>query len=277
MEPRDRLILPPPALSGCLYGALLRDTRGRGLSGPALYNHFPASPLVTVTWVFHGALHLVEGGRIRPGALPAVSVAGPQPAPVTSWSPGAVLALTQAFKPEAWAALSGSAPGGVSPETRPLTEAVAPGPLRDAVGAVVGPEDLAGFEAALRPLWEERRPDAWQGAVGTGLGDWVRATVLRAATGSTGRSLRQAQRRVKALTGHSRRELALYAQVEALWQLARESEAPLAQVALEGGFSDQSHMGRAVRRVTGHSPAALTRAIAEDEAFWAYRLLGEWI
>ena len=89
--------------------------------------------------------------------------------------------------------------------------------------------------------------------------------------------MRQAQRRLKALTGHSARELAVYAQVEALWRLSRESDAPLAQVALEGGFSDQSHMGRAVRRVTGYSPSALTRAIEEEEAFWAYRLLGEWL
>ena len=76
MATRDRLILPPPALAGCLYGALLRDTRGRGLTGPALYNHFPASPLVAVTWVFHGRLHMVEDGLVCADPLPAISISG---------------------------------------------------------------------------------------------------------------------------------------------------------------------------------------------------------
>ena len=277
MATRDRLILPPPALTGCLYGALLRDTRGRGLSGAALYNHFPASPLVTVSWVFHGTLHMVDGGQVRPAPLPAISVAGPQSAPVTSWSPGDVLALTQSFKPEAWGALTGQSPDALAGRALALEEALPPGTLRDVFAAVARPEDLPGLEAALAPLWQAQRRAAGQGGASAGLADWVRSIVFRAATSETGRSVRQAQRRLKALTGHSARELAVYAQVEALWRLSRESDAPLAQVALEGGFSDQSHMGRAVRRVTGYSPSALTRAIEEEEAFWAYRLLGEWL
>ncbi|MCB1356634.1 MAG: AraC family transcriptional regulator [Maritimibacter sp.] len=274
MATRDRLILPPPALAGCLYGALLRDTRGRGLTGPALYNHFPASPLVAVTWVFHGRLHMVEDGLVCADPLPAISISGPSPAPVTSWSPGAVLALTQSFKPEAWAALTGAAPSAPAGPTGTL-DRLPPGPLRTALGAVSAPDDLPRLEAALVPLWQARRRGAGPGGAGHRLGDWVTSVLLRAATGGTGRSLRQAQRRLKALTGHSARDLALYAQVEALWQLSRDSDAPLARVALDGGFADQSHMGRAVRRVTGKSPAALIRAIAEDEAFWAYRLLGK--
>lgn len=273
----DRLILPPPALAGCLYGALLRDTRGRGLSDGALYNHFPASPLVTVTWVFHGVLHMVERGRVRPDALPAISVRGPQPGPLTSWSPGEIVALTQAFKPEAWGALTGQAPDALTGRAVALADALEPGPFHDALAAVGTPSDLTAFEAALAPMWTVRRPDAWTGAAGRGIGDWVRAMSLRVAVSDTGRSVRQAQRRLKALTGHNRRALDLYAQVEDLWRLSRDSDAPLAQVALDGGFADQSHMGRAVRRVTGYSPRALTRAIEEDEAFWAYRLLGTWL
>lgn len=43
----------------------------------------------------------------------------------------------------------------------------------------------------------------------------------------------------------------------------------------EAGFSDQSHVGRAVRRTTGFSPAKLNRLIQREEAFWCDRLLGE--
>lgn len=106
---QDRLILPPRAVARCLFGALLRDTRGRGLSGAELFNHFPASSLVSVNWVFSGVLHPVAG-EIGP-ALPRLMLAGPQSMPVTSWSPGAVLAVSLGIWPEAWRALSGQDPG----------------------------------------------------------------------------------------------------------------------------------------------------------------------
>jgi AraC-like DNA-binding protein len=51
--------------------------------------------------------------------------------------------------------------------------------------------------------------------------------------------------------------------------------ASAAGLTTEAAFSDQSHMGRAVRRATGFSPAHLNRVIATEEAFWCYRLLGE--
>ena len=40
------------------------------------------------------------------------------------------------------------------------------------------------------------------------------------------------------------------------------------------GFSDQSHLCRQTRRVTGFTPAELRRRLAEDEGFWIYRLWG---
>ena len=43
----------------------------------------------------------------------------------------------------------------------------------------------------------------------------------------------------------------------------------------DAGYSDQSHMGRAVRRATGFSPARLNRMIESEESFWCYRLLGQ--
>ena len=48
-----------------------------------------------------------------------------------------------------------------------------------------------------------------------------------------------------------------------------------AQIALDAHFSDQSHMGRAVKRATGFSPAHLNTLTETNEAFWCYRLLGE--
>lgn len=270
---RDRLILPRASLAGCLFGALARDTRGRGLSGGALYNHFPASPLFAVNWVFEGRLHRVVDNRIDPEPLPAISIAGPQDVPVTSWSPGAVWALSLGIYPEAWHALTGQATDGWIGVTRGLETGLAPGALRDAFAAVAGPDDLGTLEAVILPLWQDARPGGtW---IGRSLGDWLRAVSLRAAMSGAGQSLRQTQRRLHRLTGQNARALDLYARVEALRDLQRDAPGPLSELAVAAGFADQSHMGRAVRRVTGLSPGALNRAIAEEEAFWAYRLLGE--
>lgn len=270
---QDRLILPPASLAGCLFGALLRDTRGRGLTGAALFNHFPASPLFSVSWVFDGRLHRVIEGQIDPEPLPAISLAGPQIAPVTSWSPGPVRALSLGIYPEAWHALTGHPTEAWVGQTCALATGLEAGPLLDALKAVASPDDLARLEADVLPLWLAVRPGA--AGIGRTLGDWLRSVSLRAALGGAGKSLRQSQRQLRRLTGQNARALDLYAKVEALGALRCEAPTPLAELAVAAGFADQSHMGRAVRRVTGLSPGALNRAIASEEAFWAYRLLGE--
>ncbi|MNV24687.1 hypothetical protein D3C71_1157600 [compost metagenome] len=45
-----------------------------------------------------------------------------------------------------------------------------------------------------------------------------------------------------------------------------------AEVAAGAGFSDQSHLCRVTRRITGYAPQALYDGIYGDEAFWAYRI-----
>jgi AraC-like DNA-binding protein len=45
-----------------------------------------------------------------------------------------------------------------------------------------------------------------------------------------------------------------------------------AELAFNAGFSDQAHMCREVRRMTGLSPEEIRRAIDTEESFWVYRL-----
>lgn len=268
----DRLILPRPALAGCLFAAVLRDTRGRGLSYSDRFNHFPASPLCAVSWFFDGQSHAVSGGVPRSDPLPRLVFSGPQSMPLTSWNPGPVLALSLGFYPDAWQALAGQ-------RAQPLLdrfcalEQVVDARLLKLFRAVKAPSDLVLFETALEPLWQAVRPPAW--GVSRRVEDWSQALAVRAATSGTGRSLRQVQRRIRHWSGQNRRALSLFAQVGALEQLSAQGQHDLAGMAQAAGFSDQSHMGRALRRVTGISPAALNRRIAEDESFWVYRLLGE--
>lgn len=82
---------------------------------------------------------------------------------------------------------------------------------------------------------------------------WLFMICARAASSPDGEGARQVQRRIKAWTGQSRRDLQLYERVEAaaLHGLAGERETPpdLAAAAIDAGFSDQSHLGREVLRM----------------------------
>jgi AraC-like DNA-binding protein len=88
--------------------------------------------------------------------------------------------------------------------------------------------------------------------------------------------MRAAERRLRRWTGQNQQALSFYARFEELHRLSLQNgDAPLAGLAQDAGFSDQSHMGRTVRRATGYSPARLNELIATEESFWCYRLLGE--
>ncbi len=267
MRPVSKLFLPPPALSGCVLVAVFRDTRGAGLSARDRVSHFPASPLVAVTRVLHGDLRLIpqEGDwRAASGApsTPGTFVMGPQNAPLSSWAPGDVAALTVGIYPDAWRALGGDEDCVILPENLVLA--------LDAFSRAQNPDaGWDGFCASLRQGWPQTH-------VAAGLADWMKSLMTRAALSGSGRSLRSIERRVKRLTGSTRQTLEFFATIENLQATVSDNaQRPLAEIALSAGYSDQSHMGRAVRRATGFSPARLNRAIETEEAFWCYRLLGE--
>jgi AraC-like DNA-binding protein len=266
------LFLPPPALAGCVFAAIYRDTRGADLSHWDRFNHFPASPLVSVTRVWHGKLEIVPQGdlqlrRSSLGNLPTTLILGPQDRPVTSWSPDEVGAISVGVFHDAWLRLGGEADFHGAP----------PGflPALDGFAAAGSPE--AGWEvfcSALTVVWQRQRPRTWTTAMG--LGDWAQAAVVRAMTGTAGRSLRSVERRLKRTSGQTRRTMDFFSRFETLEKVSRQHpDSPLADIAYAAGFADQSHMGRAVRRATGLTPAQLNKAIQTEEAFWCYRLLGE--
>ena len=272
MPPISTLFLPPPDLSGCVMAGIYRDTRGAGLSAADRMNHFPASPLVAITLVQQGALHILPTGAHWLEAAPTPplakqSVLPPCDTPVSSWAPGGVAALTIAVFPDAWRALGGDE-----------AYATLPPALADALARFDAAKDPdQGWAAAcdgLRGAWATARPTSWQPV--ERVSDWSRALVARAALSGAGRSLRSIERRIKRLSGQTQRSLAFFSTFESLHEHSRRAaEQPLAEIAIEAGYADQSHMGRAVRRATGFSPARLNRAIETEEAFWCYRLLGE--
>lgn len=284
-----QLLSPRVSLAGCLFGAVVRDTRRLALDEAHRFNFFPASPLCTMSWFFEGASHLAslsntgmsEGSiAINEAPEPAMFVTGPQRRPVISWNPGSVYAMTVAFYPEAWSALFEGEVGSFVDRTAPFEE-VARGPMLDLLREVMAPGDAPArfrrLEDILEPIWRRTRPAGGQAAYW--LQDWARALALRAATSAAGQSARQVQRRIKAWTGLNQRELNALSRTEKMFaaasQLPSPATADLAQFAVETGFADQSHMGRHVRRVTGLSPSRLGAMIHSHEPLWCYRLLGE--
>ena len=268
----SKLFFPQQALASCMFAAVYRDTRGAALSDKERINHFPASPLVSVTFVIHGELVLLQaqsdtGPACHGNQSLTCFVTGPSDLPVSSWSPGDVTALTIAVYHDAWLRLGGD------PEFQTI-----PKVLWDAYERFAGASEIdrgwTGFCAELSGVWDELCPREWRNV--WGVSDWAQATLSRTLLTGAGRSLRSVERRLKRMSGQTRRSLEFYSAFESLHQLAIQNpDLPLAEVALAAGYADQSHMGRAVRRATGFTPARLNTAIQTDESFWCYRLLGE--
>lgn len=273
MPTQSKLILPPKALASCIAGCIMRDTRMARLSDMDRVNYFPASPLFAVTLVFSGQIHVadkfMELAELRDQPpVPKMLFTPPQDQPHMSWSPGPIFGVTIGFFPDAWRRLGGTLDG-----TPPVAMQRA----------------LTQLEASDAPNW----PAFWQemSAVWNsrdnrdGVADWTGSDRIRdwtyhltsqlVQTGA-GRSLRSAQRRLQRWTGHSRQTLEFFAKVENVHQLfTKEPFARAAEIAVDAGFADQSHMGRALKRATGFSPLILNQKVATEESFWCYRLLGE--
>lgn len=276
MTTKSTVLFPPPELASCLSMAIVRDTRQADLCDTDRLSYFTASPLVAMTVVLQGQLHmsleLCDLAKVRTKEiLPSLSVTPPQTKPTMSWSDGPVYAVTIGFYPEAWTLLGGDA------ATTKL-----PSELADIASLLLRPGDIApswtSFCEALAPRWAQSRLTSqfaqWSGS--DKVADWTRQLLTRAALSGAGQSARSFERRIKRWTGQSRQALNAFAQLENLYSLRiRDPDAALAAIAADAQFSDQSHMGRLVKKGTGFPPAQLNQLIETNEAFWFYRLLGE--
>lgn len=269
-----RILFPRVALSGLLFAAVIRDTRGVRLEKEELFNHFPASPMCAITWVRVGRLHLVDdASNVDPIPLQNVFVTGACRRPLISWSPDSVYAMTIGFYPDALGDIAGVGVARLRDQRNRLEE-VFVGDLLEVFRSVSGTDDFeAAFDQLQRDI-ERHWRNTYPGRASTPprMEDWARALAARAAVSGVG--ARQMQRTVKAWTGATMRELRKHARVERLFARSRRSKS-LAEMAADGGYADQSHMGREVRSVTGASPAKIGRLIATDARYWFYRAVGE--
>ncbi|MBV6321212.1 helix-turn-helix domain-containing protein [Duganella violaceipulchra] len=271
-----RLIVPPFALASCVRAYITRSTVEAPLTDPAeRFNHFPATPHCSITWFIEGEAEVVQPPGIPKTEVRAVFV-GPQTRPMATYNPGPVRILMVMFYPQAMHALSGiDVPAWVN--------------RWDDAGRVLGPEwaamsgqlleaaddtaRLAVLEAFLTPRWQAARP----GGPAATAGDWVRHLAWQVADTALGRGVRSIERHIKARAGQPMRKLLRLQRAEQSFFDARDEflagRVVWSDVAARGGYSDQSHLCREAREITGHSPHELARIMqSEDESYWIYRI-----
>ncbi|MBV8926732.1 MAG: AraC family transcriptional regulator [Bradyrhizobium sp.] len=216
--------------------------------------------------------------------LPRMAFSGAQLRPLITWNPGETYAIVITFYPDAFSAMTRVDLSPFTGRTVPAEEALPRSilqPCRDFFEAVPREGTERSFpmiEDKIEALWADMRPAAAPSA--KWIEDWRKGVVQRAAQAGSGRSSRQIARRVKSWTGVNERDLhglghteQLYARLHAALE---KGDVDWAGLAAASGFADQAHMIRQIRRHTGFTPEQLRQSAASDEAFWGYRLLGQY-
>jgi AraC family transcriptional regulator len=106
-----------------------------------------------------------------------------------------------------------------------------------------------------------------------GLAPWQARTLTRYIDANLGASLScetmarlaklsvsHLSRAFKCTFGYSPHEFLVRRRLQRSQDLMLQTDAPLAQIALECGFADQAHLSRAFRRITGERPSSWRRA-----------------
>lgn len=128
--------------------------------------------------------------------------------------------------------------------------------------------DVGDSIAALGALLEQtlaRLPvDARIEAAVTRLEACQGSEPIAAVIAAGGMGARSFQTTFKQQVGLSAKEFARIQRLQATIRLLDDGRRPVAELAIESGFADQSHATREVRRVTGSTPARLRDALRHD-------------
>ena len=276
----DRLDFAPPVLQGALQVLVSRDTAHLDLTAAQRLSHFPASPLVTLSW-YHG----LDAGLVdRHGWHPfgaRMMVSGSQSHPLVSWAPTGGRGYMACFLPDVAQALFGLDLAAVQDRFIPAHEAIG-AQWQAMFDALLD----AGDDAASMRVLEHHLGQHWRSVQGRSPGrptlrqvgrHWVERLAWQAHEWRTTCSTRQVERRIKSFSGRSLRQWQALTRTEGAFFAAREryeSGKPFewATLALDEGFSDQAHFSRVTREICGFSPTEFADRFIEDESFWIYRL-----
>lgn len=282
--PHERLYPAPPALQGVLAALVSRDTSRLALSSAQRLSHFPASPLITVSW-YHGLeAGLVTDGDQGPQWRPfgaRVVMAGSQSRPLVSWAPTTGRGYIACFPADVAQALFGVDLAALHDRFVPARNVLDAGwtPLFDALlNASDDAATMAALEQHLLPRWRAVNSETSPLASVRQLGrHWVERLALKAHGWQRDVSPRHVERRIKSYSGRSLREWQALVRTESLFFAARDryeagAAFDWAGLAQQEGFSDQAHMSRVARQITGFPPGEFAQRFIGDESFWMYRL-----
>lgn len=271
------LVPPSPVLANCVRGYVSHHSPKKSQPAKGQHTHWPAALTCAITWFIDE--------RNRRSAQP-VLFTGPRTQALVHEGPKSAQSFVVLLMPDALRAMAKLDLTQHVNRFSGLAESFDAAWRRMAQAVQDAPNDarrIALIEEFLEPRWRavceqtetqvRRTQERWH--------DWLKNLSDRAQEQGVGRSMRQAQRRVKDWAGLSLRQMQGVARVEsALAQLreyvtnAQLRKHPLdwARIAFDNGFADQSHLCREIRRASGLSPTQLHKAVDQDEGFWLYRL-----
>lgn len=275
----DWLLLPPASLQGVLLALIGRDTTMLPMDSAQRLSHFPASPMVTLSWYSGIESGLIKDGRWTPFGSRVV-MSGTHSHPVVSWSPTCGRGFIACFSADVAQALFEVDLAVIQDRFVPVEQVL------DTKFAPLWEDLLAADDASLMAVLERHLAPRLQALQGRNaatpslrqLGrNWVERLAWQAHSWRSRHSARHVERRVKAFSGRSLREWESLVKTEGLFFAARdryEAGQPFewAALAQDEGFADQAHMSRTAKRITGFSPSEFAERFIEDESFWVYRL-----
>lgn len=280
----EQLYLAPPALQGAFVAIISRDTRNLTLSSAQRLSHFPASPLMCLSWFQGLNAGLVKNTSYGPqwqSFGSSVVISGSQSQPIVSWAPTTGRGGMVCFTVDVAQTLLGIHPASVHDRFVPAHEILdsAWQPFLDALrDAADDATTLAVLEQHLAPRWQllQGRSSVTPSLRQIGR-HWVERMAWQAHAWRNTHSPRQVERRIKSFSGRSLREWQSLVKTEGLFFAARarhEAGLPFdwAGLAHDEGFADQAHLSRMAKRMTGFSPREFAQRFVEDESFWLYRL-----
>lgn len=281
--PNAWLRLAPPALQGALVALVGRDTSNPPLSSAQRLSHFPASPMVTISWFQGLDVGLVGRGENGPCWQPfgaRVVVSGTQSHPTVSWAPTTGCGYMACFAADAAQALFELDLAAIQDRFVPADQLLNGkwSPLWNALLTSDDADLLSVLESHLAGRWQALQGRASAQPSLRQLGrHWVERLAWQAQEWRRMHSPRHVERRIKSFSGRSLREWQALVRTESLFFAVRdryETGQPFdwAMLAQDEGFADQAHMSRVAKRITGFSPSEFAQRFFEDESFWMYRL-----
>ncbi|WP_426164014.1 helix-turn-helix domain-containing protein [Pseudoduganella sp. R-34] len=276
MLPISKFIVPRRSLASCLRAIVVRNTVGCELPDEQRLNRYPATGFPVLFLQLVGESQMVEPPMAEKCQEGGVLLSGAWTGPTVSANPGPTHFMTVLFFPEALHRLTGIDMSTIVDQFQPLDVMLDAEWQQLAAQMLAAPDDetrVALLEEFLEPRWRAVRDDStFDGAVG----DWVRRMEGRAAAAGIGRSVRMAERRIREWAGQPLRRLRRSYRAEQTFIAARDAalkgKVSLGDMAQLGGYSDQSHMSREARAISGLSPSEILRRGLEDETYWVYRI-----